>query len=97
MIVDHFSRYVLCGQRFPDVKAEGVHRELGRRFRHHGLPDAMARASPRSSIAVRGNDSAFAPRRTVMSPIASCVTIFTDIIAHRASPPAVSLREAKRF
>jgi len=27
-IVDHFSRYVLCCQSFPDVKADGVHRQL---------------------------------------------------------------------
>ena len=40
-IVDHFSRYVLCCQHFPDVKAVGVHRELRRRFRAYGLPDAI--------------------------------------------------------
>ena len=40
-IVDHFSRYVLCCQSFPDVKAHGVHRERRRLFRHHGLPDAI--------------------------------------------------------
>ena len=40
-IVDHFSRYVLCCQSFPDVKAQGVHRELRRLFRTHGLPDAI--------------------------------------------------------
>ncbi len=40
-IVDHFSRYVLCCQSFPDVRAEGVHRELRRLFRAHGLPDAI--------------------------------------------------------
>ena len=40
-IVDHFSRYVLCCQSFPDVKAHGVHRELRRLFRRHGLPDAI--------------------------------------------------------
>ncbi len=40
-IVDHFSRYVLCCQRFPDVKADGVHRQLRQLFRRHGLPDAI--------------------------------------------------------
>ena len=35
-IVDHFSRYVLCCQSVPDVRAEGVHRELRRLFRRHG-------------------------------------------------------------
>ena len=40
-IVDHFSRYLLCCQSFPDVKAHGVHRELRRLFRTHGLPDAI--------------------------------------------------------
>ena len=40
-IVDHFSRYVLCCQGFPDVKAEGVFRELRRLFRYHGLPDVI--------------------------------------------------------
>ena len=40
-IVDHYSRYVLCCQGFPDVKADGVHRELRRLFRQHGLPEAI--------------------------------------------------------
>ncbi len=40
-IVDHFSRYVLCCQTFPDVKADGVHRQLRSLFRAHGLPDAI--------------------------------------------------------
>lgn len=40
-IVDHFSRYVLCCQSFPDVKAIGVFRELRHLFRQHGLPDAI--------------------------------------------------------
>jgi transposase InsO family protein len=40
-IVDHFSRYVLCCQSSPDVKAGGVRRELRRLFRTHGLPDAI--------------------------------------------------------
>lgn len=40
-IVDHFSRYVLCCQSFPDVRADGVQRELRRLFRAHGLPDAI--------------------------------------------------------
>ena len=40
-IVDHFSRYVLCCQGFPDVRAAGVHRALRRLFRQHGLPDAI--------------------------------------------------------
>jgi putative transposase len=37
----HFSRYPLCCQSFPDVKALGVHRALRRLFRTHGLPDAI--------------------------------------------------------
>ncbi|MDQ3080691.1 MAG: hypothetical protein M3R07_00565 [Gemmatimonadota bacterium] len=40
-IVYHFSRYVLCCQSFPDVKADGVHRQLRSLFRAHGLPDAI--------------------------------------------------------
>ncbi len=40
-IVDHFSRYLLCCQSFPDVKAQGVQRELQRLFRAYGLPDAI--------------------------------------------------------
>ena len=40
-IVDHFSRYVLCCQSFPDVKVHGVPRELHRLFRDDGLPDAI--------------------------------------------------------
>ena len=40
-MVDHFSRYLLCCQSFPDVKAQGVHRERRRLFRTHGLPDAI--------------------------------------------------------
>ena len=40
-IVDRCSRYIVCCQSFPDVKAAGVHRELRRLFRAHGLPDAI--------------------------------------------------------
>ena len=40
-IGDHCSRYLLCCQSFPDVKAQGVHRERRRRFRSHGLPAAI--------------------------------------------------------
>ena len=55
-IVDHYSRYVLCCQSFPDVKAEGVHRELRRLFRHHGLPDAIRsdNGSPFASNGIHG-------------------------------------------
>jgi putative transposase len=40
-MVDHFSRCVRCCQRSPAVKAQGVHGELRRLFRTHGLPDAI--------------------------------------------------------
>ena len=40
-IVDYCSRFLLCCQSFPDVKAEGVYRELRRLFRLYGLPDAI--------------------------------------------------------
>jgi putative transposase len=40
-VVDHFSRYVLCCQSFPDVRADGVGRQLRQLFRAHGLPDAI--------------------------------------------------------
>ncbi len=40
-IVDHFSRYILCCQSFPDVKADGVHQQLRRLFRAHSLPEAI--------------------------------------------------------
>ena len=39
--VDHYSRYVLCCQSFPDVKADGVQRQLRRLFHAHGLPEAI--------------------------------------------------------
>jgi len=55
-IVDHFSRYLLCCQSFPDVKAQGVHRELRRLFRTHGLPDAIRsdNGSPFASNGIHG-------------------------------------------
>jgi putative transposase len=55
-IVDHFSRYVLCCQCFPDVKAAGVHRQLRRLFRAHGLPDAIRsdNGAPFASTGIHG-------------------------------------------
>ncbi len=40
-IVDHVRRYLLCFQNSLDVKAQGMHREVRRLFRIHGLPDAI--------------------------------------------------------
>jgi putative transposase len=55
-IVDHFSRYVLCCQSFPDVRGAGVHRELRRLFRQHGLPDAIRsdNGAPFASTGIHG-------------------------------------------
>jgi len=55
-IVDHCSRYVLCCQSFPDVKGEGVHRQLRRLFRLHGLPEAMRsdNGAPSASTGIHG-------------------------------------------
>lgn len=55
-IVDHFSRYILCCQRFPDVKADGVRRALRRLFRAHGLPEAIRsdNGAPFASTGIHG-------------------------------------------
>ena len=40
-IVDHFSRFLLGCQSFPNVEADGLRRELRRLFRYHGFPYAI--------------------------------------------------------